>query len=152
MQAFTFPLASLLVALTLGGGIPLAHAAKPGAFEVTETRSAIGKKPAKPPRTKNRCFSKEQVDKDGFLYPDQLLSQHFKQCRVTASKLVNKSRKEWKVECGSMLTADAYQVNTGSNFKLNVDAKLLGGAMKQTLEYAATSLKRQCVPEDSTLE
>ncbi|QNP47217.1 DUF3617 family protein [Diaphorobacter aerolatus] len=142
----------LLAALTLAGFSPSAQAARPGAFEVTETKSAIGNKPAKPPRVKNRCFVKEQVDKDGFLYPDQLLSQQFKQCRITQSQLVNKNRKEWTVQCGSMLTAEAHQVNAGANFQLHIDARLLGGAMKQTIDYSAKALKRACVEEDSRLE
>ncbi len=148
---FSLPSLGLLTALTLACAAP-SHAAKPGAFSVTETRSAIGNKPAKPPRTKDRCFTAEQVDKDGFLYPDQLLAQHFSQCRIRDSKLVNKNRKEWTVTCGGMLTAQAFQVNTGANFKLRLDAKLLGGAMKQTIEYSATSLKRACTEEDSHIE
>lgn len=144
-------LCAFLAALACAGAAPCL-AAKPGAFEVTETKSAIGNRPAKPPRTKNRCFEKEQVDKDGFLYPDQLLSQHFKQCRVRSSQLVNKNRKEWSVQCGGMLTAEAYQVNTGANFQLHIDARLLGGAMKQTIDYSAKALKRACTEDDSRLD
>lgn len=140
-------LASLLSAtFTLG------HAAQAGAFSVTETKSAIGNKPAKPPRTKDRCIGPELVDKDGFLYPDLLLSQHFSQCRIKDSKLVGKERKEWTVACGKMLTAQAHQVNTGHNFHLHIDAKLMGGAMKQTLDYEASSLKRACTADDTPLE
>ncbi|MEG0922180.1 MAG: hypothetical protein RSD57_07120 [Comamonas sp.] len=129
-----------------------AQAAQPGAYSVTETKSAIGNKPAKPPRTKDRCIGTDQMDKDGFLYPDQLLSQHFSQCRIKDSKLVGKNTKEWTVTCGKMLTAQANQVNTGGNFHLHIDAKLLGGSLKQTLEYEATSLKRACTAEDSPLD
>ncbi len=128
-----------------------AHAAQPGAFSVTETKTAIGKREAKPPRTKDRCIGADLVDKDGFLYPDLLLSQHFSQCKIADSKMVGKARKEWTVTCGKMLTAQASQVNTGANFHLHIDAKLLG-SMKQTLDYEATSLKRACTAEDSPLE
>lgn len=128
-----------------------AHAAQSGAFSVTETKTAIGKREAKPPRTKDRCIGADLVDKDGFLYPDLLLSQHFSQCKITDSKMVGKVRKEWTVTCGKMLTAQASQVNSGANFHLHIDAKLLG-SMKQTLDYEATSLKRACTAEDSPLE
>ena len=153
MRTLFWPLSGVMAAMALfGGGLLPAHAAKPGAFSVVETKSAIGNKPAKPPRTKNRCFTADQVDKDGFLYPDKLLAQNFKQCRIRDSKLVSKTRKEWNVQCGGMLTAEAFQVNTGANFQLNIDAKLLGGAMKQTINYSATALKRACVADDSKLD
>ncbi|QIL79664.1 hypothetical protein G7047_06925 [Diaphorobacter sp. HDW4A] len=129
-----------------------AHAARPGPFEVTESRSAIGNKAAKPPRIKNRCFGAEQIDKEGFLYPDQLLGQRFSQCRIANSRLVNKNRKEWTVKCGNMLSAQAFQINTGAHFQLHIDARILGGAMKKTLDYSAKSLKRACVAGDSRLE
>ena len=92
------------------------------------------------------------MDKDGFLYPDMILSQHFSQCRIKDSKLVGKNRKEWTVACGKMLTAQANQVNTGADFRLHINAQLLGGAMKQTLDYEATSLQRACTADDSPLE
>ena len=142
-------LCSFASALLLCGA---AQAAQPGAFSVTETKSAIGNKAAKPPRTKDRCIGPELVDKEGFLYPDMILSQHFSQCRIKDSKLVSKTRKEWNVQCGGMLTDEAFQVNTGANFQLNIDAKLLGGAMKQTINYSATALKRACVADDSKLD
>lgn len=129
-----------------------AQAAQPGAFSVTETKSAIGNKPAKAPRTKDRCIGPELVDKDGFLYPDLILSKHFSQCRIKDSQLLDKHNKSWTVTCGKMLTAQAKQTNTGDNFHLHIDAALLGGAMKQTLDYEAQSLKRQCKPEDEPLE
>lgn len=150
MRILHLPLIGALAATALLAALPC-HAARPGAYSVVETKSAIGNKPAKPPRTKNRCFTADQMDKEGFLYPDQLLAQHFKQCRIKDAKLVNKNRKEWTVQCGSMLTAAAYQVNTGANFQLNIDATLLGGAMKQTINYSATALKRACVADDSKL-
>ena len=140
------------LASLLATAFSLAHATEPGAFSVTETKSAIGNKPAKPPRTKDRCIGPDLVDKDGFLYTDLILSQHFSQCRIKDSKLVGKERKEWTVTCGKMLTAQANQVNTGHNFHLHIDAKLLGGAMKQTLDYEATSLKRACTADDTPLE
>ena len=155
MRAFTFPfgtlIATLILPFILVCTVP-AYAARPGPFEVTETKSALGNKPAKPPRTKNRCFAADQIDKEGFLYPDQLLGQRFSQCRITASRLVNKNRKEWTVQCGNMLSAQAFQVNTGANFQLHIDARLLGGAMKQTLDYSAKSLKRACSKDDSRME
>ena len=140
------------LASLLSDTFTLGHAAQAGAFSVTETKSAIGNKPAKPARTKDRCIGPELVDKDGFLYPDLLLSQHFSQCRIKDSKLVGKERKEWTVACGKMLTAQAHQVNTGHNFHLHIDAKLMGGAMKQTLDYEASSLKRACTADDTPLE
>ena len=130
---------------------PLAQAAQPGAFSVTETKSAIGNKEAKPPRTKDRCIGADQVDKDGFLYPDQLLSKPFSQCKIDDSKRVGKGRKEWTVSCGKMLTAQASQVNTGANFHLHIDAKLMGGSLRQSLDYEASALKRACTAEDSQL-
>ena len=151
MRIYLLPSLGALALVSLLSATP-SHAAKPGAFAVTETKSAIGNKPAKPPRTKNRCFSEEQIDKDGFLYPDQLLSQHFQQCKIKDSKLVSMQRKEWNVQCGGMLTAKAFQVNSGPNFQLQIDAKLLGGAMKQTIDYSATTLKRACTEEDSHLD
>ena len=51
-----------------------------------------------------------------------------------------------------MLTAQANQVNKGANFHLHIDAQLMGGAVKQTLEYEASALKRACTPEDDPLE
>jgi hypothetical protein len=143
--------ASACLFATLLAALP-AQAAKPGAFSVTETKSAIGNKPAKPPRTKDRCIGPELVDKEGFLYPDLILSKHFSQCRIKDSKLLDKNTKTWTVTCGKMLTAQAKQVNTGEDFHLHIDAALLGGAMKQTLDYEAQSLKRQCTPEDEPLE
>ena len=140
------------LASLLATAFSLAHATEPGAFSVTETKSAIGNKPAKPPRTKDRCIGPDLVDKDGFLYTDLILSQHFSQCRIKDSKLVGKERKEWTVTCGKMLTAQANQVNTAGNFHLHIDAKLLGGSLKQTLDYEATSLKRACTAEDSPLD
>lgn len=145
-------LAASACALLTALALPVAHATQPGAFSVTETKSAIGNKPAKPPRTKDRCIGPGLVDKDGFLYPDVLLSQHFSQCRIQDSKMVGKHRKEWTVTCGKMLTAQANQVNSQANFHLHIDAQLLGGAMKQTLDYEATSLKRACTAQDSPLE
>ncbi|GAB2826567.1 hypothetical protein GCM10027276_31760 [Comamonas piscis] len=142
---------SACLSATLLAALP-AQAAKPGAFSVTETKSAIGNKAAKPPRTKDRCIGPELVDKDGFLYPDLILSKHFSQCRIKDSKLLDKNTKTWTVVCGKMLTAQAKQVNTGEDFHLHIDAALLGGAMKQTLDYEAQSLKRQCTPEDEPLE
>ena len=65
---------------------------------------------------------------------------------------MGKERKEWTVACGKMLTAQAHQVNTGHNFHLHIDAKLMGGAMKQTLDYEASSLKRACTADDTPLE
>ena len=150
MRTLFWPLSAVIAAMALFSVVP-AHAAKPGAFSVVETKSAIGNKPAKPPRTKDRCIGPQLVDKDGFLYPDLLLSQHFSQCKIADSKMVGKARKEWTVTCGKMLTAQASQVNTGANFHLHIDAKLLG-SMKQTLDYEATSLKRACTAEDSPLE
>lgn len=143
--------ASACLFATLLAALP-AQAAKPGAFSVTETKSAIGNKPAKPPRTKDRCIGPELVDKEGFLYPDLILSKHFSQCRIKDSKLLDKNTKTWTVACGKMLTAQAKQVNTGEDFHLHINAALLGGAMKQTLDYEAQSLKRQCTPEDEPLE
>ncbi len=140
------------LALLAALAAPAAQAAQPGAFSVTETKSAIGNKAAKPPRTKDRCIGTDQMDKDGFLYPDQLLSQHFSQCRIKDSRIVGKNTKEWTVACGKMLTAQATQVNTSGNFHLHIDAKLLGGSLKQTLDYEATSLKRACTEEDSPLD
>ena len=151
MKSTPLFLASAVVLIANATWLP-AQAAQPGAFSVTETKSAIGNKPAKPPRTKDRCIGAEQMDKAGFLYPDQLLSQHFSQCRIKDSRLVGKNTKEWTVTCGKMLTAQATQVNTGGNFHLHIDAKLLGGSLKQTLDYEATSLKRACTAEDSPLD
>ena len=150
MQSLRFHLIGCCTSLLLlcGG----AQATQPGAFSVTETKSAVGNKAAKPPRTKDRCIGPELVDKDGFLYPDMILSQHFSQCRIKDSKLVGKNRKEWTVACGKMLTAQANQVNTGADFRLHINAQLLGGAMKQTLDYEATSLQRACTADDSPLE
>ena len=82
MRSFHLPLLGFVAAMALLGAMP-SHAAKPGAFSVVETKSAIGNKPAKPPRTKNRCFTADQVDKDGFLYPDKLLAQHQPRARRT---------------------------------------------------------------------
>ena len=144
------PMRTLLAAAALVAATSL-HAAQPGAFSVTETKSALGSKAAKPPRTKDRCIGADLVDKEGFLYPDLILSRHFSQCRIEGSKRVGKNAKEWTVACGKMLTAQANQVNTGADFHLHIDAKLLG-SIKQTLDYEATSLKRQCTAEDTPLE
>ena len=152
MRFFSYLLSGCSFGLLLAITVPAAQAAQPGAFSVTETKSAIGKRAAKPPRTKDRCIGTDQMDKDGFLYPDQLLAQHFSQCKIADSKLAGKGRKEWTVTCGKMLTAQANQVNTGGNFHLHIDAKLLGGSLKQTLDYEATSLKRACTAEDSPLD
>ncbi|MGE8320743.1 MAG: hypothetical protein ACN6O3_18475 [Comamonas sp.] len=140
----------LLCTLLLGSAAA-AHAAQPGAFEVTETRSALGSAQPKPPRTKNRCIGPALIDRQGFLYPDQLLAAHFKSCKVTRSKANGKQSKEWTVACGRSLTAEAAQVNRGSNFDLTVDAKLFG-SLKQTLRYQARSLGRACTEDDSPLE
>lgn len=151
MNARLATLASACMFAMLLAALP-AQAAQPGAFSVTETKSAIGNKPAKPARTKDRCIGPELVDKDGFLYPDLILSKHFSQCRIKGSKLLDKNNKSWTVTCGKMLTAQAKQTNTADNFHLHIDAALLGGAMRQTLDYEAQSLKRQCTPEDEPLE
>lgn len=151
-SGFYYSCFTVSTVFALWAGASPSYAAKPGAFAVTETKSAMGNRAAKPPRTKNRCFSAEQIDKDGFLYPDKLLAQHFSQCRIKDSKRVNKNRKEWSIQCGAMLTAQAYQVNSGQNFDLHIDAKLLGGAMKQTLDFSSISLKRACTAQDSRLE
>lgn len=128
-----------------------AHAAQPGAFEVTETRTALGSSKPKQPRTKNRCIGPELIDKQGFLYPDQLLAAHFKSCEITRSKASGKQSKEWTVTCGRSLTAEASQVNRGADFDLTVDARLLG-SLKQTLRYQARALHRACTEDDSPLE
>ena len=151
MRFFSYLLSGCSVGLLLAVTAPATQAAQPGAFSVTETKSAIGNKEAKPPRTKDRCIGADQVDKDGFLYPDQLLSKNFSQCTIADSKRVGKSRKEWTVSCGKMLTAQASQVNTGANFHLHIDAKLMGGSLRQSLDYEASALKRACTAEDSQL-
>lgn len=135
----------------LAWGAAAVHAAQPGAFEVTETRTALGSSQPKPPRTKNRCIGPALVDKQGFLYPDQLLAAHFKSCKITRSKASGKQSKEWTVACGRSLTAEASQVNRGADFDLTVDAKLFG-SIKQTLRYQARSLRRACTEDDSPLE
>ena len=150
MKSTPLFLASAVVLIANATWLP-AQAAQPGAFSVTETKSAIGNNEAKPPRTKDRCIGADQMNKDGFLYPDQLLSKHFSQCRIDDSKRVGKGRKEWTVTCGKMLTAQASQVNTGANFHLHIDAKLMGGSLRKSLDYEASALKRACTAEDSQL-
>lgn len=141
---------SSLIALLLCSAAA-AHAAQPGAFEVTETRTALGSSQPKPPRTKNRCIGEALIDKQGFLYPDQLLAAHFKSCKVTRTKANGRQSKEWTVTCGHSLTAEASQVNQGANFDLTVDARLFG-SIKQTLRYQARALRRACTEGDSPLE
>lgn len=140
-----------LIAAALGWGAAAALAAQPGAFEVTETRTALGSSQPKPPRTKNRCIAPALIDKQGFLYPDQLLAAHFKSCKITRSKANGKQSKEWTVTCGQSLKAEASQVNQGADFDLTVDARLFG-AIKQTLRYQARALHRACNDDDSPLE
>jgi len=128
-----------------------AHAAQPGAFEVTETRTALGSSAPKPPRTRNRCIGAALMDKQGFLHPDQLLAAHFQSCQITRAKATGKQTKEWTVVCGRSLRAEAAQVNRGANFDLTVDARLFG-AIQQTLRYQARALGRACTADDAPLE
>ena len=98
-------------------GLASAHAARPGAYSVTETDSAT---PGKG-KTEVRCLRPQQVDAQGFLVPRQTLAAH-ESCKVTPGR-TDATVAQWSAACAGELRLGVQQQNTGDDFQLSVSVK-----------------------------
>lgn len=135
----TFTAASLIVGL----GLASAHAARPGAYRVTESDAGSAGKS----KTEVRCLRPQQVDAQGFLVPRHTLAAH-ESCKVSAGRS-DASSTQWSAACAGDMRIGVQQRNQGEDFQLEVSVKT-DESHVTSAQIQAQALGRACTALDIT--